>query len=62
MPGGNKEQDSTVAQHPSEECKSSVDHYMKTYNLQCDSEDILNGFNVRYRFVKYSFVYISKHM
>uniref|UniRef100_A0A671QKH1 Ankyrin repeat domain 1b (cardiac muscle) n=1 Tax=Sinocyclocheilus anshuiensis TaxID=1608454 RepID=A0A671QKH1_9TELE len=59
MTSGNKEQDNTVAQHPSEECKSSVDHHMKTYNLQCDSEVILNGFNVTCRFVKYSSAYLN---
>ncbi|XP_059387978.1 ankyrin repeat domain-containing protein 1b [Carassius carassius] len=42
---GNKEQDDTLAQHPSEECKSSVEHHLKACNLQCDSEVILNGFN-----------------
>uniref|UniRef100_A0A8C2D0B3 Ankyrin repeat domain-containing protein 1 n=1 Tax=Cyprinus carpio TaxID=7962 RepID=A0A8C2D0B3_CYPCA len=45
MSSGNKKQDDTVAQHPSEECKSSVEHHLKAYNLQCDSEVILNGFN-----------------
>ncbi|XP_016425091.1 ankyrin repeat domain-containing protein 1-like [Sinocyclocheilus rhinocerous] len=42
---GNKEQDDNVAQHPSEECKSSVEQHLKAYNLQCDSEVILNGLN-----------------
>lgn len=57
---GNKEQDDPVSQkYPSEQCKT-VDHHLKTHNnLQCDSED---GFNVRYRFVKHAFAYLSKHI
>ncbi|XP_050980538.1 ankyrin repeat domain-containing protein 1b [Labeo rohita] len=47
---GSKDQDDIVAQHPSEEYKSSVDHHLKTYNnlnnLHCDSEVIhCHGFN-----------------
>lgn len=59
---GSKDQDDIVAQHPSEEYKSSVDHHLKTYNnlnnLHCDSEVIhCHGFNVRY---KHLFAYLSK--
>lgn len=58
--GGNTDPDTTVTQKcPSEECKKSVDHHLKTYNnLQCDGEVILSGLNVRF---ENEFAFFTEH-